>query len=169
MEATTLGALLTICGTILGYLLSELSAWVRARRQSRKEARAVRTLLRLEVDYNLKLLGEFRLRLNNIATERIASYSRPELVAKALTKLTRISPAPVWAADLWKTQTHLVSTALRENEILAVYEVYHQLHILSVTLDRARQEEVDPLQAHGFEEILNGLLAAGNPLKPPTS
>lgn len=169
MDATTLGALLTICGTILGYMLSEVSSWMRDRRYRKRQARAVRTLISLEVDYNLELLRELRLRVNNIAVERIASYSRPELVAKALTKLTRISPPPLWTADLWKSHTHLVSTALHENEILAVYNVHHQISVLSAILDRASQEEVDPLQAHRFEELLNNLLTTGNPLKGSTS
>lgn len=116
-------ALFTILGTILGFVLNEMSSVWREKRKRREEDLSVCTLLTIEIDYDLKLLSEF--------WEKIAQDDKSE-EDKFLKEIHLAyefvqSPLPPWTRRMWDGQMARIASALKEDEIREVNAFHSRL------------------------------------------
>jgi len=181
-------AVLLLIGTILGFALNELATRLRENRTERKEARAVRTLLSLEIDQNIALLKEWW----GEVTEADSPEEDPDHYRRVVANRLIELPLPSWSHKMWESQTLLLPVALKREEIMQVYDIHSGLDrlaaIRSALVAAQREQQEDWRSARGesggasllglslrfyhiapqlwpeCERIVNELLAKGNPL-----
>jgi hypothetical protein len=134
----------TIIGAILGFRLSERATRQREERTEKRQAGAIRTLLRLEIDQNLALLRDFWSEVNQVDE----SEEDPDLARLRLARRMVGLPVPHWCHTMWKSQTPLLVVALSEEEIKQV----HNLHI-GLDAIAAIHSKLSALESEQREEL----------------
>ena len=116
-------ALFTILGTILGFILSELSTRYRESRNEIRQAKSTRTIVSLEIDLNLEFLREFIEKANQIDLENKGVEERK----KALARFFMEYPFPDWSKEAFTSQLPLLPNALSEQEVIKVFQFYDRI------------------------------------------
>jgi hypothetical protein len=177
-----------IWGVILGFSLNAIATWLQEIRAEKRQARAVRTLLSLEIDQNLEILRDFWNKMKGVDDSGQSTSKDYLRLALRLIEL----PLPNWSHKAWESQMSLLVRALKDQEIKQVHNFHTQLDAISgirstlLALNVGNREEASPallLQsglANWFtkafepkasqlgeecEQIVRALLDKGNPLK----
>lgn len=186
-------AILGILGVILGFILSELAQIRRERNNEKKQAQSVRVLICLEIDMNLRSLGDFWSQVTNIEGEHSEDVNlRKWRLAKRFIDI----PFPELQSRSFEMQIPQLSISLSELEITLVFQFYERLNRLVTLRENLNTFSIDqqnewniasggsgsiPLEksfgmAHKFdrnapllwdecESLIAQLVAKGNPLK----
>ncbi len=115
-----------LIGVILGFILNEISKWIRDRRTIKKQRQSVKTLLILEVDHNLAMLQKYWTDISDIGN--IQSDSEQARITKG-TKLIKL-PMPRWSHKMWESQFPLLSQSLTNEEIMSIHDFHSKLDLL---------------------------------------
>jgi hypothetical protein len=121
-------ALFTILGTILGFVLSELSTRYRESRNEIRQAKSTRTIVSLEIDLNLEFLKEFIEKANQIDLESKGVEERK----KSLAHFFMEYPFPDWSKEAFTSQLSLLPNSLSEQEVIKVFQFYDRLQRIDV-------------------------------------
>jgi len=153
-------ALFTIIGTILGFLLNEVSSRWREKRKRQEEEQSVRTLLAIEIDYDLKLLHEFWQELKQADKPEEDEKLREIRLARELAQ----SPLPSWTHRMWEGQVAYIASALNEHQIREVNAFHRRLESIA-----GIQRTLSDLLAeqHAYSRTTNGTLDRYGLLGPP--
>ncbi len=186
MQSDVIAALLgAIIGAASGWLFNELTTRQRERRSEQKLIVTVRTLLSLEIDQNIKHLRDYWEDANNLANPSASARSNELQLARRVTRI----PVPIWNREAWASQLPHVTTALQDDEIRAVHNIYGHLDQVAANgtmLTQLAEQEawhsgppgtVQPTGGGPFDwnarslvEKMRGhyneVLVLGNPLKP---
>jgi hypothetical protein len=121
------GIIGALAGTYLGYFLSERATRERQERADKEQAQAVRTLLEIEITYNLARLRDFWDKVNQPDTET-------DSFMVALNKAIRLMrlPTPNWSHRAWESQMPLLPMALKDEKLI---REIHAHHAIIFTLD----------------------------------
>jgi len=114
-------AILGVVGIILGFALSELAAWWRQNRTEKKQARAVRTLLTIEIDQNLALLRDWWSEVTDIDSSLL--YDADDYYLIPASRLIEL-PLPSWSHKMWESQSQFLAIALNHEEIRQLSEIH---------------------------------------------
>lgn len=136
----------TIIGTILGFALNEIATRLREGRTEKRQIRAVRTMLSLEIDQNFALLRDFWSKVNQVDE----SEQDPDLARLRLARRLIELPLPHWSHKIWESQMPLLATALREEEIRQVHELHNRLDTITAirsTLSALESEQQEDWRA----------------------
>jgi hypothetical protein len=125
-----LGIVGTLVGVHRGAQLAENSALERERRAKEEQRASVRTLLRLEIEENIKGIWQtLDLASRAEAAESLVNL-RPDSVIGSARKLAEL-PSAEWSFLAWESQLAKVTAALDSTEVRAVHEFYAGLNRLS--------------------------------------
>ena len=133
-----------LLGVLLGFALAQWDA----RRRSRLEAAAIRTLLRLEIDDNLEEVRRY--------WAEAADRSLEEMLP------------PAWQKEAWASQLPRLPAALGEADLVRVRRFYQRLDLVAEHHQRAHTAGGDPLvlprEVAATEELRQAMTIEGNPL-----
>ncbi len=149
-------------GIVLGFLLSEIAIRARQAGKERMQRRSVRTVLRAEIDENLRLLYLFWNGVENVPAE--ISDLDPEALMDARVMARRVIqvPLPSWSHSAWESQLSSVASALTERQIRLVQVHHSRLKRISAIRDvlraHAAERAEDQRSAQGeTARMLRGL------------
>jgi hypothetical protein len=174
-------AIIGLAGVILGFALSELATWWRQTRADKEQAQAVRTVIYLEIDYNLARLRSFWEQVNQPDSE-----TNPVMVRQNKASRLINLPTPYWTHRAWESQMPLLPTALRDEVLIrkvhahyALIETLVSIHNKLISLKVEQDQEMAKVntpfpalvfQRNGaslmgeYEAGVNKLIEIGNPL-----
>jgi len=112
-----------IWGIILGFILNEVTAWLREKRKDKKKKLAFRTVLDLEIEQNLSVLNKFWNKIIDIGN--FLQDSDEARNSKAL-KLIE-TPIPIWSRKVWEGQISYLALSLNVQEIKEIHKLYCNL------------------------------------------
>lgn len=127
MISAIIGVVGIVIGTILGFVLNEIARWWREKRAEKKQIRAVRTMLSLEIDQNLALLRDFWSKTKDVDLPE----DKPDRHNLILVRRLSESPLPLWSHKMWESQMPLLATALSEEEIKQVHRHHNKLDAIT--------------------------------------
>jgi hypothetical protein len=109
----------TVIGAVLGFFISELRQWL----DEGKQAKRVRSMLKLEIDQNITLLRgtcEHWNKANQVykTTQRVYN----------LCQSLRAVPLPQWLCRVWNSQVSLLVIACNEEENRQIDNLYSQMN-----------------------------------------
>lgn len=116
-------ALFTILGTIIGFGLSELATFFRKRREDKRFTESVKTILKLEIDLNLQMFGEFWSQVNQLNGAIEDLEARKRRLARRLIEV----PLPALRKEALQSQFSLLAWAISEQEVIQVFQFYDRL------------------------------------------
>lgn len=116
-------AIFTIVGTIIGFALSEIATAIREGRSEKKQAKSVKTLLKLEMTLNLRRLQDFWAKASMLpeTPEDLDDQKR------ALTRQLINEPLSEFERDAFESQLSHLAGVLKEQEVLQVLRFYDRL------------------------------------------
>lgn len=120
--------LFTILGTILGFVLSELSTRYRESRNEIRQAKSTRTIVSLEIDLNLEFLREFIEKANQINWENKSVEERKKFLARFFMEY----PFPDWSKEAFTSQLPFLPNVLSEQEVIKVFQFYDRIQRIDV-------------------------------------
>ena len=130
-----IGGGLGIAGTMLGYRLNERNSRRRQEEAEEEQARAIRTLLSVEIEQNINWLRDFVARV-----KQVDGSSREPGHLDLARRLTQL-PLPGWSHKMWESQLQWVKLALDDRQIGQVHLFHKQLdRITEVRAALARLE-----------------------------
>ena len=127
MSEAIFGVIGTIIGTIWGFVLSEWATRQREERTEKRQAGAIRTMLRLEISQNLASLRDFWGKVNQVDE----SEQDPDLARLRLARRMIESPLPHWSHRMWESQMSLLTIGLSEEEIKQVHDLHNRLDAIT--------------------------------------
>lgn len=139
-----IGGGLGIAGTVLGYRLNEHNSRRREEETEEEQARAIRTLLSVEIEQNIAWLRDFVSRVKQPDGADSGKETTPLDVARRLTQM----PMPGWSHKMWESQLQWVKLALDDKQISQVHLFHKQLDRIGeirTSLTRLETEERDDL------------------------
>jgi|GEM_PF-2996696 len=139
-----------IVGAGLALIVSIVTTEIQLRMNTRRQSKAVRTILKLEMDSNLQLLADFWSSLIPVNEQE-----RDIDTQKQRSSLSFIdAPLPVFTQRALDSQMSFLSDALNESEIMAVFRFHDRFGMLKTIrseLILAMQEQRTDLQAATIE------------------
>jgi len=189
-------AIYVVVGTILGFALNELSTRWREHRTEKRQARACRALLSLEIDQNLALLRDWWSEVTDIDSSLL--YDPDDHYLLPASRLIEL-PLPSWSHKMWESQSQFLAIALNHEEIRQLSEIHggidtiEAIHSALTGAYAQQQEDLRSVRSKTGSAILpfgltlrfhaaapqlwtecarvvSELLTRGNPLaEPPTS
>jgi hypothetical protein len=175
-EKVTPDAKLGLIGALAGAIIGGAIAWFAGIKTANRaavltelhdkkiegeEAATVRAMLDVEIEMNLQMLRDEQARLQ----------SQPEDVTAF--EWLALHPSPQWSTVVWERSVLRVHHALSKSEILNVQKLYNSLHSMTVAreaavrvIERGQHYEAR-VSFNRAKELMNGVLANGNPLRPP--
>lgn len=184
-------AIFTIIGTIIGFVLSEWAQSHRDKKERTQRIQAVRTLLSLEIETNLRKLTDFWNEANEIDEQATGDSSRKLQLAHRIIQL----PFPDISRGALQSQMGQLPVAMDKeclSRVLQVYDRLTQLQVLrdalatlwqdqkadwdsvsqgrgavpwSVTRLSRRFDHSAPAICDEFTSVVKTLIADGNPLQ----
>jgi hypothetical protein len=143
LDSQLMAALL---GTVVGFLLAEISAITRERRQEHKQRDSVRTALHYEIADNLVKLRGFWPQVVEKDNGRYAGYRVLSLVV------------PAWSTAIWKSMTAATVIALTHDEQAKIHVLYSTLAEISDAQRRLVQISSDDIASlAAAEDIPTGI------------
>jgi hypothetical protein len=144
-------AIMGLVGVILGVVLNEGVSQRREQCKERKQAEAVRTLLKLEIDYNIKSIENLK------GTVEKYNQGFPEDIKP---------PLPSFSYRAWESQMSLLTIALDKGSIERVNEFYTSLDAVSAYHSRIITPEGNPSDVWSeYQSLISNIFEKGNPLK----
>ena len=147
----------TLGGVIAGFVLSLIGTWALDTRRNRREAGAVRAMLRLELARNLRALERF--------WESIPPYVEPQkggedeedfhfdiwTVRHYRAEAFVQNPLPRWSRTAWEGQTAAIPGALTSEEIERLDGFYSALdEVIAIRDTLARAASADEAERRGI-------------------
>lgn len=128
-----------LTGVVVGFLLNEGATFWRKQREEVKQAKAVRTILHIEIIQNLNALQNFWDEANKV--EGTDNFSSDESRAHYMVGRLRRLVFPSWSYKVWESQLPLLPNALNVNEIKQVNHFYNQLNDITVLYSKMLQRQ----------------------------
>ncbi len=125
-------------GIVLGFLLSEIAIRARQAGKERMQHLSVRTVLRTEIEENLRLLYLFWNGVNNVPAELKNLDPDARLDARVMARRVIRVPLPSWSHSAWESQLSSVASALTERQIRRVQVHHSRLERISAIRDALR-------------------------------
>jgi hypothetical protein len=116
-----------IIGSFTTFVLTGLRQW----RIERKQTSAARLMLRLEVEQNIDLLKKYWEKVNQIEH----TDDERDIGIQRLNSLI-LFPMPEFSANTWRSQTVLLASALKKNEISQIHYFYSYLTSIKMSYSR---------------------------------
>jgi hypothetical protein len=129
-----------LLGAVVGFLLAEISAISRERRQDQKQRGSVRTALHYEIADNLAKLTAFWPQVVGKDNGRYAGSNLLGLVV------------PAWSTAIWKSMTAATVVALTQEEQAKVHVLYSTLAEISDAQRRLAQISSDDIASRAAAE-----------------
>jgi len=136
-------AVFAIVGTIIGFALSEIATAIRERRSEKRQAKSVRTLLKLEMTLNLQRLQGFWAKVSLLPETRGDFDDQKRALGRQLID----EPLPEFEREAFESQLSHLAGVLREQEVVQVLRFYDRLRRvesvraeLTVSLSEQREE-----------------------------
>jgi hypothetical protein len=171
-----------IVGVIIGVLLTTIITQLGDKMREKKQAQSVRTLISLEIDFNLETIKDYRIKLD----ETTVYDNDPEITQIHLAvRFTEMPPLHT-VRDAYKSQLNFFAASLNQRELAGVFQFYNNLTRLELLRNqlidfRTRQihahegnlhgreslvfDANTPIIWHECESIFGNLQAEGNPLR----
>jgi hypothetical protein len=163
-------------GVLLGFILSEISTWMRERKSEQQQAEATRTLLSLEIEQNLVLLRSFWERVSKAKEGK----EDEEEITLLITSAIADRPLPSWSHRAWESQMGVLPQAISSHAILGQIHTHHtELDAIAAIRENIFVLRKAPLALVGVnvtfawnapalcaecERIVTELLSIGNPI-----
>jgi hypothetical protein len=126
-----------LAGVVAGFILNEGATFWRKQREEVKQAKAVRTILHIEIIQNLDALHNFWDEANKF--EGTDNFSSDESRAHHMVGRLRGLVFSSWSYKVWESQLPLLPNALRVDEIKQVNHFYKQLNDITVLYSKLLQ------------------------------
>jgi hypothetical protein len=151
----------TLAGVLVGFVLSEFCATHRKRDRSDR----LRTLAKLEVQFNLYSLEKFwegfQAETADLEREIVGEdiHDTLEILAQQYVNTFVDIPLPEWNRKVWESQFSTLSSVLSEDEIMRVWDIFNELDKIS-----AFHETFTSYRAEGDREIFESTVGEKDPV-----
>ena len=125
IKAALVAAIVTV---VLGVAFDVFRVWWRERAVKQR----VRTIAKVEIDHNLKLLEGF---WNPMLQVKPTTVKADFQILPEVRKLMEL-PLPVWSHKVWESQLAMVASSLKEEEIKQVHLFHTQLAAITSILNK---------------------------------
>ncbi len=157
-------ALINIGAVILGFLLGQISDWVKTKRVNSMKKRSVRKLISLEVTQNIDRVESYWEKV--LGSHEIWVGENKEFMYIQLAEAAAKNPFPLLLKDSWNANLNEITSAYSEEELEKIWNFHSDLERLSslyVFFCEAVDEKKDTNRFHnathgaGFGMIMSGL------------
>lgn len=159
-------AIITLMGVVTGVFLSEGAAWWRNYNHDKKQAESIRSIISIEIDYNLDKMQQFwdilqteiDLHVGNFRGDRIMTLT------DRIQHLNIRNGFSGWSTAVWESQLPAAPSALSKHDLSSVHHFYKQLDWLTTLTQSAALEPRRRMIGERFETAVQNLLRDGNPI-----